>query len=443
MTPMRRVAGLGIRAGVWLAAAVTLLCAPARAQQPDAPKPNLTPRGLPTRFPDKPSIAPTSTIPIEALGFAAPGALYLGERNSLVSLDFIDEDKLLFTFRVPALLHRKPGSKGDADQREIRAVVLAVGGGMVLAESNWLLHDRARYLWMLRDGHFLLRDRNSLVEGDATLKLSPLLDFPGPLLSIELDPTQQFLVSNSREPVQVATKQDSPSPADPAPTGVDNDEASGADAPDLVLRIMQRNSGEVMLVTRVRSMVHVPLNDQGYLGSLRGNGMDWRLDMNFFGGGNRLIGAVKSACMPDVSFVSASEVLAAACADSGNDALVAMTTNGDKLWIDLVPDRQVWPILTVAPNGSRIARETLFVTHSISSFAPLGDDDIKGQWVQVLDAATGKVAFETPVTPILDAGGNVAISPSGKRVAILKDNVIQVFELPAPPRLPETEPSHR
>ncbi len=38
---------------------------------------------------------------------------------------------------------------------------------------------------------------------------------------------------------------------------------------------------------------------------------------------------------------------------------------------------------------------------------------------------------------MLDAGGNVAISPSGKRVAVLNDGTIQVFELPAPPPLPD------
>jgi len=36
----------------------------------------------------------------------------------------------------------------------------------------------------------------------------------------------------------------------------------------------------------------------------------------------------------------------------------------------------------------------------------------------------------------MDAGGNVAISPTGRRVAVLADGVIQIFELPAPPPLP-------
>jgi len=37
---------------------------------------------------------------------------------------------------------------------------------------------------------------------------------------------------------------------------------------------------------------------------------------------------------------------------------------------------------------------------------------------------------------VLDAGGNVAISPSGRRVAVIVSGAIQVFDLPPPPPLP-------
>src|ERR1700735_2955901 len=53
---------------------------------------------------------------------------------------------------------------------------------------------------------FLLRDRDGIEQGDATLQLKPLLHFPGPLLWMEIDPSQQFLVTNSREPRDAAQK---------------------------------------------------------------------------------------------------------------------------------------------------------------------------------------------------------------------------------------------
>ena len=92
----------------------------------------------------------------------------------------------------------------------------------------------------------------------------------------------------------------------------------------------------------------------------------------------------------------------------------------------------------MAPNGRRIARETLGLAHPINSYSPLDSDDVKGQWVTVYDAATGDMALETPASPVLDAGGNVAISPSGRRVAVVNAGNIQIFDLPDPPPVPPT-----
>lgn len=86
----------------------------------------------------------------------------------------------------------------------------------------------------------------------------------------------------------------------------------------------------------------------------------------------------------------------------------------------------------MAPNGLRLARETLQVTHPVDTYSPLSFDDVKGQLVEVYDAITGKVELTAPASPVLDGGGNVAISPSARRVAILDAGAIQVYELPDP-----------
>jgi hypothetical protein len=97
----------------------------------------------------------------------------------------------------------------------------------------------------------------------------------------------------------------------------------------------------------------------------------------------------------------------------------------------------MWPLLVMAPDGSRLARETLVLKRTVNEYKHkplLSADDLMGQMVRVFDAADGKVMLEAPVSPMLDGGGNVAISPSGRRVAILNAGAIQVFELAAPAR---------
>lgn len=447
-------------AGRWLVTAGLLVAAAGfgLAQSgpgPDRPRP-VRERVLPSGYPQNPSLTPMWTIPVEPMGFSPPGPLYLGQRNSLVSLDFIDENRLLFTFRVPGLIHRElsPGDTADGEERQIKAVVLTLPTGNVETEGLWKLHDRTRYLWMLKDGHFLLRDKNDLQVGNDHLILKPLLQFPGPLRWLEMDPTEQFLVSNSFEPARLPGKsgevgnpatasasltEDNQSAAGSSSSSSGGDDSSSderPESPDMVVRILRRESGQVLLVSRVRATVHLPINSEGYLESLRGRGEAWVLNLNFFTGGSRVLGTVDSNCAPNNEFISQREVLVTACDGSGGHKLVAVTTEGKILWDDLNPATAIWPTLTHSADGLRLIQETLAVTHAVSAYEPLSTDDIKGQLVRVLDAATGEMVFESPASPVFDAGGNVAISPSGRRVAVLNAGAIQVFELPAAAELP-------
>jgi hypothetical protein len=390
---------------------------------------------LPEHLPEKPSRAPVMTFPLEALGFSSPGSIYIGQRFSFVTLDFLDEDHLLLSFRVPGLMHREAG---EYDERQIRALVVALPAGGVEAEALWTLHDRQRYLWMLGDGRFLLRDKENLELGDTSLELKPFLRFPGPLLSVAMDPEQKYLVTNSREPL-AAHRPDEVSP----PPGAEDGDSGSGQQPEIesgmTVRILRRNSGEVMLVSHAHSAVRLTINSEGYLEDLHTGSDQWQLRLNYFTGGSRTFAQIESTCAPAFDFLSRSELLVTTCTTTGTGELSAITTGGRRLWDALTSDATVWPLVVKAPGGLRMARETLAVTHPVTSSAPLSLEEIKGQLVEILDAADGKVELETAATPILDSGGNVAISPTGRRVAVLSGGAIQVFELPPPPPLPRQD----
>jgi len=390
----------------------------------------------PGRVPERPTVPPALTIPVEGFGFSPPATFYLGHRFSMASLDFLDEDRLLFTFRVPGLIHRQPKQTDDeGEERHIKALVLGLPSGTVRAEAVWALHDRQRYLWMLKDGRFLIRDRNELRLGDATLVLKPYLRFPGPVLGVGMDPAQEFLVTNSREPATVAAEPgEVPSPSTAmAGLASDNGNAKAGDSPpNLVVRILRRDTGQVMLVSRVRSEVHLPINSSGYLELLPGRSTGWVVNLNRFSGGSSKLGEVDSNCTPNYNFISEREFLISACTHSDLRSLVAMNTDGRKLWEVLPSSSPVWPLTVVNGDGSRLARESLAVNRPVTAFSSISFEDVKGQTVEVFDAATGKIVLTAAANPPFDAGGNVAISPSGKRVAVLSGGAIQVFDLPAP-----------
>lgn len=435
----------GFRAGPWLLMAACGLClipCSIRGQSEKGHDKNSpTERSHPDRVPPRPSLAPAFTIAIDSLGFSAPGSIYLGQRFSFASLDFLDEDRLLLTFRVPGLIHRTPRS-GDAkstdedegDERHIKALVLALPSGAVQSEAIWPLHDRFRYLWTLKDGHFLVRDRDELLLGDATLELKPYLRFPGPVLSIQMDPLRRLIVTNSREPAAAksnAGEASGPKDASATAAGSGDSSSSPDPTPNLVVRILRRDSGKAILVNRVRSAVHLPINSDGYLEMLPPTrGADWIVNLNGFAGSSTKIGEVESTCSPGYDFISESEFLVSTCSRTEIRGMVAMNTAGKHLWEDMPASSPVWPLMIASTDGSLVARESIVVNHTVSAFAPLTFDDVKGQLVEVFDAATGKIELSAAVSPVLDAGGNVAISPSGRRVAVLNAGAIQVFELP-------------
>ena len=470
---------------VWLVLSIGL---PTIAQEPltpllIAPQAATSSKHSKHKTPDKPEIVPGVEIPTAPLGFAPPAVWYLGQRVSLVSLNFLDEESLLFTFRVPGLIARNNSNSSATDEsspssRHIRAVVLQLPSGKVSAESLWELHDSARYLWPLKGGRFLLRDRNTVQMGDTSLNLNLFLRFPGPISQLELPPDQSLILANTSEPparespnaASGESKSDarpstaaaslqassdagtgqSSAGADASPSA--NPSASPADNPPVadqeLLRILRMDTRSVMLFSRVSGPTHVPVDGEGYYEALRGKGNTWAINYQGFRGSSTLIGSVESACFPALEAVAPGIVLSSACIDGGGRRLsalsrsagLALNSAGEKnkrhLWDAALPPTRVWPLVAASQDGRRIVRATLDVTHPIGIGNPLDREDIRGQVVQVYDLATGKSPLTVPATPPLDAGGNFALSPSGKRLAVLNAGAIQVYDLPAPPDLP-------
>ncbi len=393
------------------------------------------------RYPQGPSLAPAFTIPVAPLGFSTPSEYFFLRRQSLVSLDFLDENRILFTFRASSLIPRNAGDTTKGEQQNIQALVLSLPSGNIESRAAWIVPDRLRYLWMLNDGHFFLRVPEGLDEGDAQLELTPNLRFPGRLLWIEMDPSQQFLIANSLVPASEAaadsaTAAQQPNSPVPSATGPPATAAAGQPASQnvLVIRTLKRASGDVVRNIQVPWTSQTsdwPMNSEGYLESVRGSGTMWFLLMKNFAGGDQVMARPQSTCPPTYSFTSDSELFATACDPENGPMLEAISTHGDSLWKNRIGSNVMWPLLVTTPTGARVARETLLLKRSVDRYKRMLDaKDIAGQVVRVFDAANGKVLLESPLTPILDGGGNVAISPSGQRVAILNAGAIQVFQLP-------------
>jgi hypothetical protein len=314
------------------------------------------------------------------------------------------------------LLSRLRDSDPDDDDQLIHAVILEVSTGKVLAQSEWRMHDRDRYLWPLGPGRFLVRIRSQLYVVNEALSLQPYLEFPGKIKTIQVGLGGEFLLTASQEArvnLHIASLAGSLSQSQ------DQDQAdeTNIDSPgqDLVLRIIKTDIKKQVATAHMRSAPYIPMMRNGYI----------------FAGQKSQIGDIESTCAPTIHPLNDKNFMAVVCPDSDKDHVgLGLDLEGKQLWERHWSRRHIWPSFVASDDGSRFAYETMVMDHEIGIIAAADAENVVGQVVEVYDSASGRLRFISPTNPILDAGQNFALTADGKRIAILHNGAIEVFDLP-------------
>ena len=383
-----------------------------------------------------PEIAPTIRIATTALGFVAPSPAYISLRYAMSTLNFIDNNHLLFTFRTQGLMPRIPGDDPNDKDQIIHAEVLDIASGKILQQADWRMHDRDQYLWALNDGKFLVRQRNSLFLTDSKLELRPYLTFDTPLQAIEISPDRKLMLIEVQKMETTAAK-----------TLTDGESMFGPGGDDEQAAVQRRKHTELVLVkpgertviaeSEATHAVDLALNDDGFLEALQGKQPNqWLLRKTYFHGDPKELGTVHSSCMPAMRPLSQTVVLAVHCSANrmeGNKVVTALSADKGILWIEQWQEKYVWPRFAFATDGSRFAYESLEMGRDVGLMDSFGEEDVKGQPVGVFDTESGKLQIVRNASPILTGGTNFALSDDGRRFAILRDGAIEVYDLPPVP----------
>ena len=373
-------------------------------------------------------LSPAARFPVEPLGFVPPGRFFMPYRIPAATLDFLDGDHLLFTFHVARLMHREPDELKDDQDQTVRALVLSLPDGKIESEGTWRLHDRERYLWMLGNGHFLMRQRDTLYLGDKTLTLSVYLHPEGTLASVQLSPDAGTLLVEFAKP---AAESDNSDRLTDAPT-------LGDDAPHLPEHPQQYNLLVIdthgKIASRAGHLSHavvLPLVDGGYLGLRQARGKQWDVVLNPFHGDEHTITSIASTCQPSVQPLSQQTFMTRGCVPFSSDFLIdAFDLGGRKLWEQTWQSRFTWGTYAYSAAGNRFAYGSVEVDHNLAALDPIDESSILGQPVGVFSIESGKLDAVLDATPILTAGENFALSPDGGKLAILREGAIEIYSLP-------------
>lgn len=369
-----------------------------------------------------PGPKPDFRIPVAPLGYVAPSSFYLTARLSSISLDFIDKDHLLFTFRMPGLMKRLPNDPPDDEDQMIRAVVLELPSGNVTAKTDWRMHDRSRYMWRLADGHFLVRERSSLYLTDSSLELHSYISVDTPLESVQISPDRKLIVVEAegkrQKPETVAST--APTLGDPAP-----------ESKPVQVFIMRSDTRAVIAHAETLNAVEIPMMGEGRVEAIPGSVNRWLIRYLPFHGEARTLVQVASSCHPTEVTVSGDVALVMTCPKSSDDHQVfAISLDGRTLWQQRWESRYIWPTFQLTQDGSRFVYSSLQISHPVGTMDPIDETNIVNQMVGVFDTQTGQLRIAKNATPILSAGQNYALSPDGLRFAVLRQGAIEIYDLP-------------
>jgi hypothetical protein len=284
------------------------------------------------------------------------------------------------------------------------------------------MHDRGRYLWALRNGHFLVRQRDALLTTDSSLELSPYIQADTQIRLVELSPDARLLLVETNIP-QHNDEEHRKAIADSI--------FGPAEAPeDVQLTILRVEDRSVVAHARMLNPADIPLIEGGYLETLAGKKDHWLVRYQPFHGDPSVVADVASSCRPTESPLTAKMAFVSICSNGGDHLVQTTTVDGKKLWTYHWDSHYIWPTIAASEDGSRIAFSTLRVSHPVASFDPIDETDFREQRIEVLDADTGKLQLTQFATPILSAGQNYALSPDGRHFALVREGAIELYDLP-------------
>ena len=381
-----------------------------------------------------PRLEPSLRIPVESLGFQSPGPMAAIDRTSLITLNFLDPGHLLFTFRAGGLLKRMPDCPQDDEDQNIRAVVVELPSGKVSAQTEWRMHDFGKYLWPLPDGRVLVRQRNQLFVTGTSLELQPYLQAGSRLREIQVAADGKVLM------VEIDRERHEPEEHRKL---VDEANKNGYSPPheDVELAILRPDTKLLLAKSQARSPLHLPLIGDGFVEALPGQKDQYVLQFTPFKGDPKIFGKISSSCQPSAVVLDADKLSFLTCPAKGGDReAVALNLQGETLWQTTWDDRFIWPNYVYPEQGGRFAVGALQLVHPILGGPDL--ENVAGERIQVIDAASGKLQLAVQATPVLGAGQNFSLTADGRKFAVLRDGALEVYDLP-PVSAPEPQQTAR
>lgn len=397
---------------------------------------------------------PVLRIPMETLGFQPPASRVQALGGTVVTLHFVDDQHLLFTYYARKLMRRLPDALPEDDDGIVAALLLELPTGRVLARTEWRTRDRDQYLWPIGHGRFLLRIRTKLTllnpmgqlaRGDA-FREEPFADYKrrigyittspgGDLLTIEtVPPPKPKLVGGAASAAAFAAAQSGGRPTEPEP------EARKAEVQVFFYRLLiEKIPGEPERLIRrhagmlnASNLVDVPVNAQGYLSIAKESSRVYLFDFQPHIGKRIELSPYETTCLPHPYFVSRSDFVAFGCHGAvDKPQLGGFNLQGEHAWIEVLSGAHVTHSIVAAPASGRFALSRALRFGAAIDPMNVAQEEITGQEITVRQNYDGHLLLKVQANPIQQNGQNFDLSPNGLLLTATFSGNIEVYRLPS------------
>ena len=383
---------------------VNVLAADVTGQTASVPLPK-----APTGAPDE---QPSSRLDLSIAGYKGLSAMARRADKVNFTIDFIDSNRLLLTYNPKKMFVRHPECPPTHDDHFIHAAVLDAQTAKVLYSADWYLHDGRRYLWSLGSGRFLLRRLNSLYLLDSDLNERLLLDSTQDLLWVTVTPDGKEIVTETAEDEPTKSKKK-------------------------LMRVEFRDTETMKVQRAIKSEKEVNLEttSSGFASVIPGlSGRVWLIRFGPSEQQRDNIARVRTReRVPDILYLSSNTLLIGRdSASHSGYSVSAFTVTGNRLWRQHWDEHRYSLVIDRSEDGSRFAISTL---RPVDQPATTGDDasDLPSeglkQTIQVFDTASGNPVLAVDASPVVLSGQNFALSPDGRKLAVLRGSAIDIYDL--------------
>ena len=368
---------------------------------------------------------PEQRIALEPLGYQPPSSNVRLAADSMMSLHYVDESHLLFTYNARGLMKRLPDSRPEDEDRTIAAVLLELPSGKVVARTAWRIHDSEPFLWDLGVGRFLLRSRDTLTTfsplaagGREAFAQRPFATSDTPIRHVIVSQDKGVVILETMTPPPEASHMSTVA-ADEAPVSINFLRLSPPGVPV---------AGWVAGGVRAKNLVDFsPLASTGFIQSTNEAPNRWLFDYKGYTGKMAQLAGFETSCDPLPMWVSGSEFVTFGCRGSQERAdLAGFNMKGEEMWQMNFGERQGFPEIVAAPAAGRFAVSRA-LTFSIAGAVIWSQVTV--QEVRVIQSYNGKQLLRVECSPVGHMGQNFSLSPDGMALALLHDG-IEIYRLP-------------